>query len=94
MRTGLFGLLGDALVQVVDTSQEARIEVFLKLAEACERDLPGAVPQGFSRETFASTKETLRRRVMDLYHDEELTTRMHPSIMFRLCTNSCSSHES
>lgn len=94
--TGLFGLLGDAPVQLVDVSDEARVDALWKLAEECEpRDLV-TVCQSFYRESAKMFHQILRNIVIDNLcsedenlRPEDILSRLRPVIMFRLCTEMC-----
>jgi hypothetical protein len=87
--TGLFGLLGDASVQIVDASNDAELEVLFNLAAQCERQNPGAVTQDLSRASADTVEQKLRAVVMERYHSEELAKKIRPAIMIRLCTLMC-----
>ena len=87
--TGLFGLLGDARVQVIEVSEEARIEAFFDLAEACERKTSVTVRQDFHRESADSMKEKLSKSIVERFRSQKLAEAMRPAIMFRLCTQMC-----
>lgn len=86
---GLFGLFGDARVQVIDVSEQNRVEEYFSLAEMCERKGSIKVRQDFSRESADSMKQQLRAVVMEQFRCEELAELMRPAIMFRLCTQMC-----
>ncbi|KAK3708149.1 hypothetical protein LTR37_011653 [Vermiconidia calcicola] len=87
--TGLFGLLGDARVQVVDLSEEARVEAFFDLAKACESKTAVTIAQDFHREPADSMRERLSKSTMDRFSSQKLAEAMRPAIMFRLCTQMC-----
>ncbi|CAD0096621.1 unnamed protein product [Aureobasidium vineae] len=87
--TGLFSLLGDAPVQIVPASDQARLNRFYDLAEECERRQPVTVAQDLTRQSADSMRQHLRRVITTNFHSDELTTIMHPAIMFRLCTRMC-----
>ena len=87
--TDLFGLFGDAQVQIVDVSQEAKVAAYFDLAETCERRTPVTIRQNFGRDSVDSMKNYLRQVIIDQFHSEELAATMHPAIMFRLCTRMC-----
>jgi hypothetical protein len=87
--TGLFGLLGDARVQIVDVSREALVNAFFKLAEACEREHFVTVNQNFHRQPATSMRQQLRNLIMSIFDSKKLVMAMHPAIMFRLCTKMC-----
>ena len=86
--TGLFGLLGDAWVHVVDVAEEPKVNAFFDFAEKCET---GEISkrQDFSRTTIASMEQQLRGAVIKRYRSEELAERVRPAYMFRLCTQMC-----
>lgn len=95
--TGLFGLLGDAPVQLVDVSDEARVSALWKLAEECEPRELVTVCQGFHRESAKAYHQILRDIVNHklCFEDdfnantEDVLSRLRPVIMFRLCTEMC-----
>lgn len=87
--TGLFGLLGDARVQVIDMSEEATIDEYFVLAEACERAHPVSVHQSFERESVHSMEQELRQSAMEAFRSEEIAGLLRPAIMFRMCTRMC-----
>lgn len=86
--TGLFGLLGDAQVQIMDVAEEERIRVLLDLAESCERNETVTIRQDFRPPAV----DTMRKQVQDIVTElgyGEMHTTMQPAIMFRLCTQMC-----
>ncbi|CAD0113389.1 unnamed protein product [Aureobasidium uvarum] len=87
--TGLFGLLGDAPVQVVPASAQDKLDRFYDLAEDCEGKQPVTVAQDLTRRSADSMRQRLRRVITTKFHSDELTTIMHPAIMFRLCARMC-----
>ncbi|KAK3056678.1 hypothetical protein LTR09_002471 [Extremus antarcticus] len=87
--TGLFGLLGDACVQIVDVSEEAKVEAYFQLAETCERASALTITQDFHRECAGSIEQALERSVEPRFRSEKLAEAMRPAIMFRLCANMC-----
>lgn len=87
--TELFGLLGDAPVQIVDMADASRVAEFFQLAEECERRSPVSVSQDFQRRPLALGKQKLKNAVLAGLRSEELLGRMRPAYMFRLCTLMC-----
>ena len=87
--SNLFGLLSDARVQIVDISEEGKMASFFEFAEQCERKGSVTVPQDFRREPADSMKQRLRCVIMKQFNSKELAAKMHPAIMFRLCTRMC-----
>lgn len=87
--TGLFGLLGDAPVQIVPVSEEAKTASFYDLAERCERGKSVITSQDFRRIPVDDMRQYLRGTVMTKFASEDLAAIMHPAIMFRLCTQMC-----
>ncbi|KAG9951575.1 hypothetical protein KCU85_g2512, partial [Aureobasidium melanogenum] len=87
--TGLFGLLGDAPVQIIPVSEEAKIDNFYDLAERCERGRDVTASQDFTRKSADEMRQDLRAEVWSRFKSEELVAIMHPAIMFRLCTQMC-----
>lgn len=88
-RSGLFGLLGDAPVQVVDAASPL-VSQFYELAEACERKAHAVTAaQDFTRMSASDIDAMVKRVAFKAFHDLELPKRMRPAIMFRLCTKMC-----
>ncbi|KAI1141766.1 hypothetical protein F5Y05DRAFT_272393 [Hypoxylon sp. FL0543] len=89
LATGLFGLLGDAPVQIVDLRDQARIDAFNKLALTSEQRKPSAGQ--------AIDKDSLRGEVVSLEYmirvtfmgQREPPPAMYPAVMYRLCTETC-----
>ncbi|KAK4952423.1 hypothetical protein LTR10_009229 [Elasticomyces elasticus] len=89
-KSGLFGLLGDALVQIVDVRDDNRVvDRYLAFAEACEQQGSIAVNQDFRRELVAVTRRKLKDLIMGTYGCPILAATARPAIMFRLCTKTC-----
>lgn len=87
--TGLFGLLGDSRVQLVDPSDEKRINALFNLAEKCEPYDLVTTRQDFHRDSATSVQQKLRDVIVATFGSEELLPRLRPVIMFRLCTEMC-----
>ncbi|KAG9547080.1 hypothetical protein KCU71_g13691, partial [Aureobasidium melanogenum] len=87
--TGLFGLLGDAPVQIIPVFEEAKIDSFYGLAERCERGQDVTASQDFTRKSADEMRQELRDEVWSRFNSEDLVAIMHPAIMFRLCTQMC-----
>ncbi|KAL3429762.1 hypothetical protein BDV09DRAFT_179783 [Aspergillus tetrazonus] len=79
---GLFGLLTDARVQLVDADDEARLAEFNGLGEASNVTIGARVGQ----EELALAKEELREAVNWFFGSEDKAPVMRPAVMFRLCT--------
>ena len=89
LETGLFGLLGEARVQIIDASEESKVGALMDLAEACERNDAVTIRQDFHRESPQSMKRMLEAIILKHFHSQELAAAVHPAIMFRLCTRMC-----
>jgi hypothetical protein len=88
-RTGLFGLMGDQFVQVVDATLPLASQLY-ELAETCEsRASTVTAAQDFSRTSANDMNAVVKRVVLKVYFDHELSKRMRAAIMFRLCTKMC-----
>ncbi|KAK4952422.1 hypothetical protein LTR10_009228 [Elasticomyces elasticus] len=87
--TGLFGLLGDSLVQLVDCSNGTRIRQYLDLAESCEQHHQVAIRQNLQQEPLNEMEQRLKWLIKKMQGSEELLSAMRPGIMFRLCTQQC-----
>lgn len=90
--TGLFGLLGDSRVQLIDIFDEARINALYDLAEQCEPYGVVTARQQISRDSPQSIQQKLWdavRHKLRSEKTEKLLPRLCPVIMFRLCTEMC-----
>ncbi|KAJ5533341.1 hypothetical protein N7494_009893 [Penicillium frequentans] len=65
MKSGLFGLLGDAPIQLVDISDEVRIGALMDFAERCESEIKGSIikKQDFHRDSVESVKTILKGKL-------------------------------
>lgn len=90
-RSGLFGLLGDAPVLVVDACREqARVKALLDFAEACESVLgPLTKEQNFELESPDAMAWRLEHHILYRYQPNVRVSDMHPAVMFRLCPGLC-----
>ncbi|KAL1874872.1 hypothetical protein Daus18300_003413 [Diaporthe australafricana] len=82
---GLFGLLADARVQLVDADDDVKIDAFFALSTAPNVTI-GA---GFGPEDLVSAKEELRDAVEAVFGSVNSAPEMRPAVMFRLCTGAC-----
>ncbi|KAJ5875583.1 uncharacterized protein N7473_012930 [Penicillium subrubescens] len=92
VKTGLFGLLGDACIQLVDISDETRLNAFFDFAEKCESEPNGYITrrQDFHRETPESVKKLLNDRLTYTFNAQAARTLLlRPAIMFRFCPYWC-----
>ncbi|KAJ5666883.1 hypothetical protein N7462_011292 [Penicillium macrosclerotiorum] len=80
---GLFGLLADARVQIVDVDDIARINKFLALGE----ERTASLWPKFEQEDLISGKVALAAAVEENFGSEEDAPTMRAAVMFRLCTN-------
>ncbi|KAJ5808365.1 hypothetical protein N7474_009634 [Penicillium riverlandense] len=90
--TGLFGLLGDAPIQLVDVSDEPRLYAFFDFAEKCDSDAKGFTKrQGFHRDSSETVKSILKEKLAETFGARAAQTlpQIYPAIMFRLCTRLC-----
>lgn len=88
----LFGLLGDAPIQIVDASDTQRLDALFDLAEACEstRNFT-ATRQDFQKDSPELYKTTLKKKLVDAFQSQgaQMLSSLYPAIMFRLCPNFC-----
>lgn len=82
---GLFGLLADARVQIVDADDETSINEFMKLGEASNV----TIGPGFAQEDLIRAKKELRGAVESVFGTEDSAPTTRPAVMFRLCTGKC-----
>ncbi|KAK5674860.1 hypothetical protein LTS10_012597 [Elasticomyces elasticus] len=67
-KSGLFGLLGGARVQIVDVRDDNRVvDQYLALAEVCEQARYVEVNQDFRREPVAVTRQKVKDLIMSTY---------------------------
>ncbi|KAJ5642059.1 hypothetical protein N7490_006059 [Penicillium lividum] len=93
-RTGLFGLLGDAPVQLVDLSDEKRLKAYFDLAEETQKK--GHVT--FAQDLHRKPCEVLEEEFKEIMSHKcslnwERLPPMRGAIMFRLCTDMCNNSE-
>ncbi|KAI4719655.1 hypothetical protein E4T48_04076 [Aureobasidium sp. EXF-10727] len=87
--SGLFGLLGDEIIQVVDATLPL-VEQLYELAEQCERGASAVTcAQDFTRMSADDMDAMVKRVAFKVFHDSEIGKRLRPAIMFRLCTRMC-----
>ena len=67
--TGLFGLLGDACVQLVDVSDEQRLDAFFEFAEKCESDAEDGILwfQDFDIESPELANKSLKDKLAETF---------------------------
>ncbi len=86
---GLFGLLGDSRVQLVDVRDKARIKQFVDLAElpgvTVSSDLASLTEDGGA---IALAIQDAQDAVATIFGPEEVPPAMEWIVMFRLCTRS------
>lgn len=88
-KTGFFGHLRDAPVQVVDAALPLASQLY-ELAERCERAAPAVtVAQDFRRMGAEDMDAMVKRVAFKAFDDREVGEQMRPAIMFRLCTKMC-----
>jgi hypothetical protein len=87
--TGLFGLLGDAPVQVVDAADEVKVNTFVALTIACERKVEGTIGQDVHRKPLELMRKQVRDIALQDYRSEKMAKAMRPAYMFRHCSQFC-----
>ncbi|RDW81482.1 2EXR domain-containing protein [Aspergillus mulundensis] len=81
----LFGLLGDAHMQIIDVASRDRVDAYFRLFEACRGNDP--CPQDISRELVKAVPARLRERIAKVFWKEGAPpTLLVPAIMFRFYT--------
>jgi hypothetical protein len=87
--SGLFGLSGDEVIQVVDAGSPLASRLY-ELAEDCERGASAiTTPQDFTRMSANDMDAMVKREAFEALRDHEVGKRLRPAIMFRLCTRMC-----
>ncbi|KAJ5267060.1 hypothetical protein N7478_009868 [Penicillium angulare] len=97
-KTGLFGLLCDAPVQLVDLSDENRLKAFFDLAEETQKKGYVTFGQDLHRKSCedlqAEFKKIVKRRYGGFVAPSwDKIPPMRGAIMFRLCTDMCNNSE-
>lgn len=87
--SGLFGLLGDAPVQLIDVFDEANVKNYFDMAEKCEPSELVTIHQDLQCTSGEVYHQTLRAAIIKKFRSDVLLVRLHPVIMFRLCTDMC-----
>ncbi|KAL4971511.1 hypothetical protein BDW66DRAFT_165119 [Aspergillus desertorum] len=80
---GLFGFLGDAPVQIVDVADQARIDAYFALVDACRAN--DAYPRDATRALAESAPAQVRGSVAGLFESQGPPSVLVPAIMFRFC---------
>lgn len=98
LKSGLFGLLGDAPVQLVDISDQKRLDEFFALVEETQEKGHVTAAQDLHRESSQDLQEKIaieidRRLKIELPKPEHGLPRMRGAIMFRLCTDMCNNSD-
>ncbi|KAJ5160874.1 uncharacterized protein N7482_007878 [Penicillium canariense] len=92
-KTGLFGILGDAYIQLVDISDEVRLNAFFDFAKKCESETNTFVTrrQDFRRESPESVKRSLNDKLAETFGAQAARQLppLCPAIMFRFCPHWC-----
>ncbi|KAI1410392.1 hypothetical protein F5Y13DRAFT_192253 [Hypoxylon sp. FL1857] len=87
--TGLFGVLGDAPVQIVDLRDKARVNAFNTLVLTNKQRKPSA-GQPLMEEEVQRGVWSMEYAMTQLFKDElEPAPAVDPVVMFRLCTEKC-----
>jgi hypothetical protein len=89
-RSGLFGILGDAPIQIVDIRDQEKINALYDLAELCERESPNAQPpQSFYRSSAPEMENFLQDLFAASFDSRKMTFELRPTVMFRWCPLMC-----
>ncbi|KAJ5742193.1 hypothetical protein N7533_011602 [Penicillium manginii] len=83
-QSGLFGLLGDATVQIVSVSDEDKITAFYDFVH--EYDPQTSAAGEFERGPMETLRGKLKFDLVKTMGSDKLVSKIHPAIMFRLCT--------
>lgn len=89
-KTGLFGLFGDELVQIIDVSDEAKIKAFFDLANESQRKGNVHLPQNLQQQPAEVVKKLLKDRTAEGFRNVKgPMPDFRAAIMFRLCPDMC-----
>lgn len=89
-KTGLFGLLGDELVQIIDVSDETKIKASFDLANESQRKGNVHHPQNLQQQPAEVVKKLLKDRTARGFRNfKGPIPDFRAAIMFRLCPDMC-----
>ncbi|CRG91884.1 hypothetical protein PISL3812_08938 [Talaromyces islandicus] len=88
-KTGLFGLLGDELVQIIEVSDEARINAYFDLANESQEKGHVQNPQNLRREPVEAVEQSLKQKTTNFRRLLDPMPDFRATIMFRLCPDMC-----
>ena len=84
---GMFGLLGDARIQLVRVDDKPRVERFLALSQSPGVTISPSAANVLGDTGWAASKtRELREDCAKIFGSGDVFSRMQPVIMFRLCT--------
>nr|OQO24045.1 hypothetical protein B0A51_05015 [Rachicladosporium sp. CCFEE 5018] len=86
--TGLFGLLGDALVQVIDVDEAEKMADLLSLARECEQSFNVTARQSFEPLNLQEANDTIKQTLSERGY-EDMVPKVRPAVLFRLCPRKC-----
>jgi hypothetical protein len=95
-RSGLFGLLGDAPIQIVETANADTLEAMYVFAEQWASRTQGSDRRNGIRWASASLEEYLKQLLFhswDRGTESKYTTSIRPAVMFRACHQNCSASD-
>ncbi|KAK3933791.1 hypothetical protein QBC46DRAFT_401269 [Diplogelasinospora grovesii] len=87
-QTGLWGLLGDAPVQIVHADEEARLNSFVELGREEGMKLSSDPFKNPLKDRLQELSDT----VMAVFGSDENAPRLVPAFMFRYCPHNCASN--
>jgi hypothetical protein len=91
--TGLFGLLGDEVIRIIDHTEvgnHADILALYALAEEKERNTVAVYRrQNFNVPAVEELQKEMQNVAMRCFRDEAVFPHLRPAIMFRLCDQAC-----
>jgi len=85
-QSGLFGLLGDAPVQIIPLSDREKINALYRFADQLSS------PECLERLSPESLNLQFKDNIINEMGSERLLSTMHPAIMFRVCVLKCNSY--
>ncbi|KAJ5921067.1 hypothetical protein N7466_009393 [Penicillium verhagenii] len=88
-QSGLFGLLGDATVQIVSVSDEERLDAFYAFGEEHDRQNSSVEGEGLERVSWEVFEQELKDDILFAMGSKKLLSETYPAIMFRLCIWRC-----
>ncbi|QIW97826.1 hypothetical protein AMS68_003344 [Peltaster fructicola] len=91
--TKLFGVYGDAPIQIIKVEEKDKLDQLYDLLAEDDAHDDVLVTQYYTRRTAKEWKDVLRSGLWAQQYPDELNSRLHPAILFRVCHEACNRKE-